>query len=341
MTILNRQWILAGRPVGTAIKAAMQLVQTELPRPAEGDVLVRNAYLSLDAGTRLWMTDRTDSYNPPIPLGAPVRGLVLGHVVESRDPDFAAGDWVRAFGSWSDHSVLRADRDILSRVSRRVKDPRQYLGYLGMSGWTAYYGIVDCGAARAGETVVISAAAGAAGSLAGQVAKAQGCRVVGIVGSEKKCEWIVEALGFDAAVNYRSGDVEQALKAACPNGINLYFDNIGGPLTDAVLPNMAMQGRIAICGLIAHYDAPERLPGPYRYDQILVKRLHVFGFMVPDVFYRGPEFEMRLRDLEARGKLTLPLDVTEGLENTPDAYAGLYLGRNLGKALVKVSDLPG
>ncbi len=339
MPSVNRRWIMAKRPKGNDIAAALELTQAPVPELRDGEVLIRNGYLSMDAGTRMWMTDRQDSYQPPLPVGSPMIGQLLGVVVDARHPDFRAGDLVRAFGQWADFSIVHPDQAYLARLSWRLDDLRQYLGVFGFTGWTAYLGVIEEGRAQPGETFLVSAAAGAIGVLAGQIAKNQGCRVIGIAGSDDKCAWIQRELRFDAAINYKTQNVEAELKRLCPDGVNLYFDNVGGPLLDAVLPHMALHGRVAICGLIAQYDKDGPVPGPYRFDQVLMKRLTISGFFVPDQFHRGAEFEARLRPWYTAGKLIMPFDVTDGLEHTVAAYTKLFTGANRGKTLVKVCDV--
>ncbi|WP_024803596.1 NADP-dependent oxidoreductase [Nocardia sp. BMG51109] len=334
----NRQWVLARRPDGHRYADAVELVDGETPDLADGEVLVRNIYFSLDAGTRMWMGPREDSYSPATPLGSPVVSTVLGSVVASRHPDFRSGDLVRAYGQWSDFSVVRPDEVYAERVTRRLADPRQHLGVFGANGWTAYLGVLEYGAAQPGETFVVSAASGVTGALAGQIAKLHGCRVVGITGSAAKSAWLTGELGFDAAIDRGAGDLERALRETCPGGVDVYFDNVGGPVLDSVLGNMALFGRIALCGLLVHYDHDEALPGPARFDQILMKRLTVRGFFSPDFYHRGPDLNRSMRPWYDEGKLRMAFDVTPGIENTLDAYAKLFTGDKIGKSLVQVSD---
>ncbi|MEU7767418.1 NADP-dependent oxidoreductase [Nocardia sp. NPDC049190] len=335
----NRQWVLTHRPVGNKYADAVELVSMQTPDLAEGDVLIRNIYFSLDAGTRMWMGPREDSYSPPTPLGSPIISTVLGSVVASRHPDFQSGDLVRAYGQWADFSISRPDEVYVERVSRRLDDLRQHLGVFGANGWTAYLGVLEYGAARPGETFVVSAASGVTGALAGQIAKQHGCRVVGITGSPRKSAWLTEELGFDAAIDRNAVDLEQALRETCPEGVDVYFDNVGGAVLDSVLANMSLFGRVAVCGLLVHYDQNEPLPGPARFDQILMKRLTMTGFFSPDFYHRGPDLNRRMRPWYEQGKLQMAFDVTPGLENTLDAYSTLFTGGKIGKALVQVGDL--
>ncbi len=329
-----RAWQLDAYPTGTDFAATIHLVDTPPPVAGDGEVVIANQYLSLDAGTRMWMTPRTDSYQPPIPLGSMVPGLVLGRVTESRAAGFVEGDLVRAFGQWADHSVVRPELSGLVTVDGTVADPRQHLGVLGMNGWTALVGIAEVGRMKPGETVLVSAAAGATGVLAAQIARNMGARVIGIAGGARKCAWLTDELGLDAAVDHRGDDVEGAIAAAAPDGVDVYFDNVGGPLLDAVFPNMAHYGRIALCGLVAGYA--EAQPGPRRFDQILARRLQVTGFFSPDFMDRGPELTARLRGWLDDGSLTMPFDETAGLENVLPAYAKLFTGGNIGKVVVRL-----
>lgn len=330
----NRVWRLHAYPEGTDFAAAIGLEEEAMLPLAEGEVRIANQWLSLDAGTRMWMTPRTDSYQPPIPLGAIVPGQVLGRVIESRSPAFSPGELVRAFGQWADCSVVRPELSGLVRLDESVADPRQHLGVLGMNGWTALVGIEEVGRTQAGEIVLVSAAAGATGMLAAQIAKLLGARVIGIAGGAEKAGFLTRELGLDAAVDYKAGDVEAAIASAAPNGVNVYFDNVGGPLLDAVLPNMAHYGRIALCGLLAGYA--ETQPGPRRFDQILARRLQITGFFSPDFAHRGPELTARLRGWLDEGRIMMRFDETAGLENTLEAYRRLLTGGNIGKVLVRL-----
>ncbi|WP_328392695.1 NADP-dependent oxidoreductase [Nocardia sp. NBC_00416] len=335
----NRQWVLVRRPAGNEYANAVELRDGETPDLAAGDVLIRNIYFSLDAGTRMWMGPREDSYSPPTPLGSPVISTVLGSVVASRHPDYRAGDLVRAYGQWADFSISRPDEVYVERVSRALDDPRQHLGVFGANGWTAYLGVLEYGEARPGETFVVSAASGVTGALAGQIAAAHGCRVVGITGSPEKCAWLTDELGFDAAIDRNAGELGAALREACPQGVDVYFDNVGGAVLDEVLGEMALFGRVAVCGLLTHYDRDESGPGPGRFDQILMKRLTMRGFFSPDFYHRGPDLNRRMLPWYDEGKVRMAFEVTSGLEHTLDAYARLFTGEKVGKALVQVGEL--
>ena len=332
---MNRCWRLLNHPSGNDFAAAFAFEQIPIPTPQSGEVLIRNEYLSLDAGTRLWMSSRTDGYQPPVPLGSIMPGLVLGRVVESKHAGFKPGELVRGFGQWADYSCVDAMQSALQVVDESVQDPRQHFGVLGLNAWTAYVGLADAGAARPGETVLVSAAAGATGSLAAQIAKLMGCRVIGLAGGAQKCAFLRDEIGLDVVIDYKHEDVAAVL-AIVDGGIDVYFDNVGGPLLDAVLPNMALHGRIAICGLIASYGSDAAPLGPARFDQILMRRLTIRGFFAPDFLARGPEIDVVMRRWLERDQIRMHFDVTNGLEHVLTAYAKLFTGSNLGKVLIRL-----
>lgn len=335
MADTRRVWRLIRHPEGDRFEEALRLEDEAMPALGQGEVAIASQYLSLDAGTRMWMTPRTDGYQPPVPLGNPMPGLVLGRVVATRNPAFPEGSLVRAFGQWADLSVVSPETSGLALLDETVEDVRQHLGVLGMNGWTAYVGITEAGRARPGETVLVSAAAGATGMLAAQVARNMGCRVIGLAGGPEKCRLLTEELGLDQAIDYKSQDVGAAL-AALPHGVDVYFDNVGGPLLDEVLPNMALYGRIAVCGLVATYAEEGTPRGPARFDQILMRRLSVNGFFSPDFMHRGAEINRLLRGWLDGGRIAMRFDETEGLENVLTAYGKLFRGGNIGKTLVRL-----
>lgn len=330
----NRYWRMLRYPQGNDFCNALALEEASLGDPADGEVQIRNRWLSLDAGTRMWMTPRTDGYQPPLPLGCVVPGQVLGEVVRSRHAGFPEGALVRGFGQWADYSTVRPETSGLMAVDPSVEDVRQHLGALGMNGWTALVGVSEVGRAQAREMVLVSAAAGATGLLALQIAKILGCRTVGIVGGADKCRYLVDVMGADVAIDRHAPDLDERLAAL--DGIDVYFDNVGGPLIDAVLPAMAHYGRIALCGLVASYDAGAG-PAVTRFDQILMRRLQITGFFSPDFAERGPELTDRLRQWMAQGRLAMPLDETLGLDRTLEAYRKLFTGANIGKVIVALA----
>ncbi|MEP3052230.1 MAG: NADP-dependent oxidoreductase [Erythrobacter sp.] len=339
----NRFWRIERRPEGNNFASALALVEEELPPLAQGQILIRNAMLSMDAGTRLWLTDREDGYQPPLPEGAPMTGLVVGEIVETQHDDFAVGDLVRAFGVWGEMSMVDPIMTGAVKLDPTVADKRAWFGPLGMNGWTALWGIEETGAAKPGERVLVSAAAGATGILAVQIAKLLGCDAWGIAGGAEKCRYLTEEIGITGAIDYKSGDVGAQLDAALGagagraegGGIDVYFDNVGGPILDAVLTRMNHYGRVAVCGMLADYSAGTRTT-PREFDQVLMRRLRVEGFFSPDFMDQGERLTARLREWHEAGDLVMPYDMTRGLENTLSAYAKLFSGGNIGKVIVEL-----
>ena len=334
----NRQILLDNRPEGEATAANFKLVSTDTPPLQDGQVLVRHHYLSLDPYMRGRMND-SKSYAAPQPLGAVFQGGTVGEVVESRHPKFAVGDQVVGFGGWQEWSVVDASQPgVLKKVDTTHVPLSYYLGAVGMPGVTAWYGLNQIIAPKAGDTVVVSAATGAVGSAYVALAKARGCRVVGIAGGPEKCAYAVEELGFDACIDHRlHPDVKtmaKALKDACPKGIDGHFENVGGHILDAVLLRTNAFARIALCGMIAGYDgAPLPLQNP---ALILVNRLKLEGFIVSEHMNVWPQALQELAALVAQGKLKPRETIAQGIESAPEAFLGLLKGRNLGKQLVKL-----
>ena len=329
----NQFWRIERRPEGTDFAGALALVDEPLPEPGEGEIRIRNAMLSMDAGTRLWLTDREDGYQPPLPVGAPMTGLVVGEVIASRHADFREGDLVRAFGMWGRVSQVDAVMSGALKLDPSVADRRAWFGPLGMNGWTALWGIEQTGAARPGERVLVSAAAGATGILAVQIAKLLGCEVWGIAGGSDKCRFLIDEIGIAGAVDYKAGDIGTQLDAA--GGFDVYFDNVGGPLLDQVLTRMNHYGRVAVCGLLADYGSGTRT-APREFDQVLMRRLRIEGFFSPDFMDQGERLTARLKAWHDEGQISMPYDVTKGLENTLSAYAKLFTGGNVGKVIVEL-----
>ena len=329
----NRFWRIDSRPEGTDFASALRLVSAPLPEVATGEIRIRNALLSMDAGTRLWLTSREDGYQPPLPVGAPMTGLVVGEVTASRADGFNEGDLVRAFGVWGDVSQVDAVMSGAIKLDATVADRRAWFGPLGMNGWTALWGIEQTGAAKQGERVLVSAAAGATGILAVQIAKLLGCEAWGIAGGAEKCRFLDEDIGIAGTVDYKAGDVGGQLDAA--GGFDVYFDNVGGSLLDEVLTRMNHYGRIAVCGLLADYGSGGRT-APREFDQVLMRRLRIEGFFSPDFMDQGATLTARLKEWHDAGQLIMPYDVTRGLENTLTAYAKLFTGANTGKVIVEI-----
>ena len=335
---VNQQILLDNRPVGEAAASNFKLVNGETPALQDGQVLVRHHFLSLDPYMRGRMND-SKSYTAPQPLGEVMGGGTVGEVAESRSPRFQPGDKVVGMGGWQQYSVVNADEPgALRKVDTTHVPLSYYLGAVGMPGVTAWYGLVKIIEPKAGETMVVSAATGAVGSAFGALAKARGCRTVGIAGGPDKCRYAVETLGFDACIDHKlhpnAGSLSKALKQACPDGIDGYFENVGGMVLDAVLLRMNAFGRIAVCGMIAGYDGQ---PLPLTYPAlILTNRLKVQGFIVSEHMAIWPEALKELGTLAATGKLQPRESTAEGLESAPDAFLGLLKGKNFGKQLVKL-----
>ncbi|MEO0462477.1 MAG: NADP-dependent oxidoreductase [Pseudomonadota bacterium] len=329
----NRFWRIERRPQGVDFASALALVEEALPTLSGGEIRIRNRMLSMDAGTRLWLTDREDGYQPPLGVGAPMTGLAIGEVVESCAEGFATGDLVRAFGVWGTLSQVDAVMSGAIKLDRSVADQRAWFGPLGMNGWTALWGIEQTGAAKPGERVLVSAAAGATGILAVQVAQILDCEVWGIAGGADKCRYLTQEIGCAGAIDYKAGEIGAQLDAA--GSFDVYFDNVGGPMLDHVLTRMNHYGRIAVCGLVSNYSASSRT-APREFDQILMRRLRVEGFFSPDFMDQGERLTARLRQWVEAGRLTMPYDVTQGLANTLNAYAKLFTGGNIGKVIVEL-----
>ena len=330
----NGQWRLAAHPEGLVKPSDYRWVEEPVRDPAQGEVLVRVEYLSLDPTHRIWASGR-ESYVPPVAIGEVMRGGALGVVEASRHAGFPVGSRVRGLLGWQQYA-LSDGRGLSVLPDDPALPPTAHLGLFGHIGLTAYFGLLDIGKPQPGETLVVSAAAGAVGSLVGQIGKLRGCRVVGIAGSDDKCRWIVDELGFDAAINYRSQDVGPALDRLCPQGIDIDFENVGGAILDAILARINLRARIVICGLISQYNAIGVVPGPSNFAQILMKRARVEGFIVSDFLSRAAEANAALSSWFAQGKLKYRVDVVEGLRNAPAALNRLFDGSNAGKLIVKV-----
>jgi hypothetical protein len=328
----NCQWIYARKPNAEISPTNFELRTADVPALAPGDVLVRTTLLSIDPAMRAWMQGRT--YRAQINPGDVMAGWGLGEVVQSAADKFAPGDLVSGEFGWQEYATTPANRLTKHDKSRK---PEHLLGVLGITGLTAYFGMLDVGRPRPGESVLVSAAAGAVGSIAGQIAKLSGCRVIGTTRSEKKCRWIVEELGFDAAVDYTRGDLEHALNKVCPNGIDVYFDNTGGDVLAAALRLMNMYGRVSCCGAVSQYDTATPAAGPAGIPGFLViKRIRMEGFVVMDFYNRRAQAEAALARWLDEGKLKAAVDIVEGFENLPTALTDMFAGKNLGKLAVRV-----
>jgi NADPH-dependent curcumin reductase CurA len=328
----NKQWIYARRPVAEVGPDNFDLRETEMPEPKIGEVLVRSTLLSLDPASRAWMQGTT--YRSQLRPGDVMAGWGVGEVVSSTTKGFEPGDLVSGEFGWQQYAAMPAAA--LTKLDGRHR-PEHILGVLGITGLTAYFGMLDVGRPRPGETVLVSGAAGAVGSVAGQIAKINGCRVVGTTRGADKCKWIVDELGFDSAVDYTGGNLDKALKAACPKGIDVYFDNTGGDVLAAALRRMNPFGRISCCGVVSQYNTSTPAPGPFGVPGFLVtKRIRMEGFIVMDFYNRRAQAEAALASWVAEGKLKAPIDVIDGFENLPAALAGMFAGKNRGKLMVRV-----
>jgi NADPH-dependent curcumin reductase CurA len=329
----NRQILLKSRPEGLPTPDNFELVERPVPEPGEGEVLTRTRFLSLDPYMRGRMS-AARSYAQPVPVGGVMGGGTVGEVVASRDPAFKAGDTVLGFGGWQDYAVQPGKS--LRKLDPSLAPVSTALGVLGMPGLTAYVGLIDIGQPKAGETVVVSAASGAVGSVVGQLAKLRGCRAVGIAGGAEKCRFVVDELGFDACVDHRAPDFPDALKAACGAGIDIDFENVGGAVLQAVWQRLNDFARIVVCGLVAQYNDTTPAPGP-NLGVLLARRMTMRGFIVSDHQSRGPAFLAEIGPLVRAGRLKYKEDVVEGLERAPGALIGLLQGRNFGKVVVRVA----
>jgi NADPH-dependent curcumin reductase CurA len=334
---MNRQWRLASRPSGMIDDSCFRWTEEPIPAPTQdGEILVRNLYLSMDPTQRGWIA--RDTYLPAVGIGDVMRAGAAGRVVESRDPAFAPGDVIFGMFGWQDYALVKSGTARgLNKLPTGVP-VELAMSALGVTGITAYFGVLDVGKPKAGETFVVSGAAGATGSVAGQIARIQGCRVVGIAGGPDKCDWLLTEAKFDAVIDYKRENVGARLRELCPNGIDVYFDNVGGEQLDDALANLAMRGRVVLCGAIATYNDAELRPGPKHYLNLLLKRGRMEGFIVMDYMPRALEAVMQLWTWVREGKIVDRVDVQHGLENAPKTLRRLFEGKNQGKQLLKIAD---
>lgn len=335
----NRQWRLAARPQGIVQKSDFEWREEAVPALADGQVLVRNIYLSLDPTNRVWMND-VDTYLPKLPLGAVMRGFGIGVVEESKNPLFAPGDIVQGLLNWQEFAVSQgAD---LAKLPKLPGVPlTAFMGLLGHIGLTAYFGLLDLGQPKEGETLVVSTAAGAVGSLVGQIGKIKGMHVVGLTSTDEKCKWIKDELGYDAAINYKTENIHAALRKHCPKGIDVYFDNVGGEILEAVLNLVNLRARIVLCGAITQYNSDQPAPGPRNLAVMIMRRARMEGFIVTDYLNRAEAASRELIQWAQQGKLKYRVDLVDGLEQTPSALRKLFDGSNTGKLVVKIGPEPG
>jgi NADPH-dependent curcumin reductase CurA len=335
---INRQWLLASRPNGMVSEANFDYVETPIPEIQAGEVLVRNLYLSFDPTQRGWMTDR-ESYLPPVEIGAPMRAGSVGQVMSSQHPDYAVGQLVQTTGCWQDYVVAAPGRGPMGlTILPENVSPEMMLSVFGITGLTAYFGLLDIGDPKPGETVLVSGAAGATGSVVGQIAKIKGCRVVGIAGGAKKCAWLKEEGGFDDVIDYKSEDVGEAIQRTCPDRVDVFFDNVGGAILEATLDHIALHSRIVMCGAISGYNSDSAVPGPKNLMNIISRRTKMQGFIILDYIDQAPSAIAQLGEWIAKGQMRFEVDVQAGFENIPATLKRLFTGENMGKQLLKIAD---
>ncbi len=336
MSEVNRQWLLRQRPVGMVKESDFELHETPIPKPGQGEALVKNLFLAFEPAMRGWMEDR-ESYLPPVGIGDVMRGMTVGQVVESNFDGLAPGDLVSGFTGWQEWCI--GDANVTKLAAGAT--PEFALSILGATGMTAYFGLLDVGKPKAGETLIVSGAAGATGSVVGQIGKLEGLRVIGVAGGKRKCEWLMEELGFDAVVDYKNENIGERLSALCPDGIDVFFDNTGGEVLDAVLARINLNARIVLCGAISHYNDEKPAPGPVNYFNLTPRRGRMEGFIVLDYLERFEEAAAKLSAWCGEGKIVWKVDVQEGFENAPRTFKRLFSGENFGKQLLRIGTASG
>jgi len=335
----NRQWVLKQRPHGMVEASDFEQVERPIPEVADGQALIRNTMIAFDPAMRGWLEDRP-SYVPPVGIGEVMRASTVGRVVESKADGLVAGDLVTASLGWQEYAVIDPTKPLLLGGGSKLPDgvtPELALSVFGITGLTAYFGLLDLGKPKEGDVVLVSGAAGATGSVAAQIAKIKGAsKVVGIAGGPEKCKWLVERAGLDAAIDYKREDVAARIREECPKGIDIYFDNVGGEILDAALMNMAQGCRVVLCGGISSYNEETPPPGPRNYMQLVIRRCRMEGFIVIDYLHRMGEAIADLGQWLAEGRLVAEADVQEGFDNVPSCLIRLFEGRNLGKQLCRI-----
>jgi NADPH-dependent curcumin reductase CurA len=337
MTV-NRQWRLAKRPEGMIGEANFEFAETTVPKVQDRQILVKNLYFSFDPTQRNWMVDRP-SYLPPVALGEVMRAGTVGQVVLSNHADYSEGDLVQTMGGWQDYAVITPGEGAMgvTKIPEGVT-PEMMLSVIGLTGITAYFGLLELGQPKAGETVLVSGAAGATGSVASQIAKIKGCRVVGIAGGPEKCRWLTEVAGLDEAIDYKKGDLDKQIAMACPNKWNVFFDNVGGETLEAALNHLNLYSRVVLCGGISGYNAEEPIPGPSNLMNLVTNRGRMEGFIILDYMPRAMEATQDLMGWVLADELKFQVDVQEGFENIPNTLRRLYTGENHGKQLLKLGN---
>lgn len=337
MTI-NRQWLLAARPDGMIGPQNFNYVETSIPDIADGEILVKNLYLSFDPTQRNWMVDRP-GYLPPVAIGEVMRAGSVSQVVASQHGDFTIGELVQTTGCWQDYAVVAPGQGPtgVNKLPPGVS-PEMMLSILGITGMTAYFGLLEHGQPKAGETVLVSGAAGATGSVVGQIAKLKGCRVVGIAGEAQKCAWLKQVAGFDEVIDYKNEDVSEKIALHCPDKWDVFFDNVGGAILEAALNHLNLYSRVVMCGGIANYNAKEPVPGPNNLMNLVTNRGRMQGFIILDYLPRAMEAIEALMGWVASEEIVYQVDMQEGFNNIPSTLQRLYTGENLGKQLLKIAD---
>ena len=333
MTTMNKQWRLKERPVGEPSAETWDYTESELPTISDGELLIKIKYISMDPAMRGWLND-AKSYIAPVKIGDVMRAGTVGEVIESKHETFAVGDYVAGHNGVQSYAV--SDGTGLYKVDPNLAPLSYYLGVLGMPGMTGYFGLLKTGEPKAGETVVVSGAAGAVGGLVGQIAKIKGCRVVGIAGGSEKCKFLVDELGFDAAIDYKNESVKKALKETCPKGVDVYFDNVGGDILNDVLTQINLHARIVICGAISQYNTTTEVKGPSNYLSLLVNRARMEGIVVFDNIKEYPTAMKDIAGWIESGDMTVKDHIVEGIETFPDTLMMLFKGENFGKLVLKV-----
>lgn len=335
MTAVNRQILLNAHPRGNLEHSDFRQVDADMPDIGEGEALIQTLYLALEPAMKGWMENRAD-YVAPLAIGDVMRGYGTGRVIESRNDRLPIGTIVAGSLGWQEYAVTDGKSLPVQALPDDIDIPAA-MGVLGVTGLTAYFGMLEIGQPKAGDTVLVSGAAGATGSIAGQLAKIEGCRVVGIAGSDVKCEWLTQDLGFDEAINYKSEDVKARVRETCPKGVNVYYDNVGGEILDIALNNLTDHARVVICGGISRYNLTGEIPGPKNYFNLVYRRSRMEGFIVSDFAARFPEAKAVLQEHLRTGQLKHRETIMEGFEHMPDALMSLFSGDNIGKLLVRVS----
>ena len=330
MNETNRRITLAKRPVGEVAADCFAADEVEIPTPGPGEVLAEVGWLSIDPTIRGWMA--RDTYLPAIEIGAEIRSGGLATVIESNNDDFPVGSMMFGMTGWQQYTIMDGSNQIVPDGI----DPTAALSVFGVTGMTAYFGLLDVGKPVEGETVLVSGAAGATGSVVGQIAKIKGCRVVGIAGTDEKCAWLIDELGFDAAINYKTENVAAAIRTACPDGVDVFFDNVGGDILEAAIANIALRGRIVLCGAIAQYNDEAPRPGPSNLSLLVSMRGRMEGFIILDFLHRADQAIGDLATWVMNGDIKFAVDVVDGLDNAPMALDRLFSGANTGKVMVKL-----